>query len=329
MQEQAWVVSGKLLRPFSSQLGIACRGASQPTRQALCDFATERPYGQAVKQMKRHYGIETSPALAARCCMELGSELAEREELAPVTALPPSGADLLPLEIDGTMIPTLLSQASEGDRRKGKTLGYKEMRLAAACDTGKTDPSYAAGFYEVEQAGAAWSRCALSAGWSMSTKTHAVVDGAEWIRSQHDLHFSRFGRALTDCYHVCEYLAAAFPQPVDYRRNKARLLEGNQEELLLELRARAASESEGETPAGDALRYLSNRSDSLFYAEAKEQGLPLGSGLIESSRKHVLQARLKVPGAWWKPQNANAMAKLRVAKANGEWDSLWSRKKAA
>lgn len=332
MREKVWSVSGKTLRPFSRRLGIPCRGASIPTRRALCDFASERAYGQAVKQMKEHYGIEASVSMAAKCCMELGGELAGEENLAPATTLPPEGAELLLLEIDGTMIPTLLGQSEEGDRRRGKMLGYKEMRLAAARDLAKSDPVYAAGFYEVEQAGAAWSRCALSAGRSMGTMTHAVVDGAEWIRSQHDRHFSSFGRALSDCYHVCEYLAAAFPEEEDYRRNKARLLEERVEDLLLELRELAAEESsrdQSETPAADALRYLNNRYDSLFYAQAKQEGLPLGSGLIESSHKHVLQARLKIAGAWWKPANANAMAKLRAAKANGKWESLWSGKLAA
>jgi len=332
VREQVWIASGRTLRPFSRRLGIPCRGASVPTRRALCDFASERAYCQAVKQLKEHYGVEASASMAAKCCMELGRELAGEENLSPATALPPDGADLLLLEIDGTMVPTLLGQSEQGDRRKGRTLGYKEMRLAAARDLAKSDPVYAAGFYEVEQAGAAWSRCALSAGWSMSTMTHAVVDGAEWIRSQHERHFSSFGRALSDCYHVCEYLAAAFPKEEDYLRNKARLLEERVEDLLLELSRLAAEESSRdrpETPAADALRYINNRYDSLFYAQARQAGLPLGSGLIESSHKHVLQSRLKIPGAWWKPGNANAMAKLRAAKANRRWDEIWSAKIAA
>ena len=54
-----------------------------------------------------------------------------------------------------------------------------------------------------------------------------------------------------------------------------------------------------------------------------EQGLPSGSGEVESGHRHVIQARLKRPGAWWKEENAEKMLALRVARANREWDSYW------
>lgn len=87
--------------------------------------------------------------------------------------------------------------------------------------------------------------------------------------------------------------------------------------------------AEGEAPTSAALRYLNNRYESLFYAQAKEHGLPIGSGMIESGHRHALQCRLKLPGAWWKERNANRMAKIRVIKANGKWESPWSHRSAA
>ena len=50
-------------------------------------------------------------------------------------------------------------------------------------------------------------------------------------------------------------------------------------------------------PVRAALRYLGNRTDQLDYAYALAHDLPVGSGLIESGHKHVLQARLKQSGA--------------------------------
>jgi hypothetical protein len=46
------------------------------------------------------------------------------------------------------------------------------------------------------------------------------------------------------------------------------------------------------------LRYLENRLDQLDYPSALAVGLPVGSGLIESGNRHLLQARLKLAGAW-------------------------------
>ena len=73
----------------------------------------------------------------------------------------------------------------------------------------------------------------------------------------------------------------------------------------------------------NAHRYLKNRTDCLDYPRALRLGLPIGSGLIESGHKHVLQARLKKGGAWL-ISNAGLMANLRVLRANRQWLSLWN-----
>jgi len=331
VDEALWLSRGRTLRSFGEQLQIRCRGLSRPAERAICEFGSERAYARAAAQMKEHYGIEAPVSLVIKCCMKTGMKLVAEENLQPVRSLPAKGSERVLLEIDGTMIPTILAQAKEGDRRKGKSIGYKEMRLAAARDFEKIEPVFAAGFYEVEEAGAAWSRCALAAGWSIDTLTHAVIDGAQWIRSQHDIHFAKFGRALSDCFHVCEYLAAAFPEADAYKLNKRRLIEERIEPIVRDLREIAAKEDpqESELPATNALRYLENRYDSLFYAHCIKEGLPIGSGMIESGHRYVLQARLKLPGAWWKQENANAMAKIRAVKNNGQWENLWNKKKAA
>jgi hypothetical protein len=53
-------------------------------------------------------------------------------------------------------------------------------------------------------------------------------------------------------------------------------------------------------------------------------GLPIGSGMIESGHRHVLQARLKKAGTAWLHDHADQIAHLRVLKANRQWQSLWN-----
>jgi hypothetical protein len=53
-------------------------------------------------------------------------------------------------------------------------------------------------------------------------------------------------------------------------------------------------------------------------------GLPIGSGMIESGHRHVLQARLKKAGAAWLKEHADQIAHLRVLRANQYWPSLWN-----
>jgi hypothetical protein len=77
-------------------------------------------------------------------------------------------------------------------------------------------------------------------------------------------------------------------------------------------------------PVTNAYRYVTNRTDCLDYARALRLELPIGSGMIESGHRHVLQARLKKAGAAWLLSNADSIANLRVLRANGDWLTLWN-----
>lgn len=91
----------------------------------------------------------------------------------------------------------------------------------------------------------------------------------------------------------------------------------------LEARREASEESAENAPVRAAHRYLSNRSETLDYRAAIAAGLPIGSGLIESGHKHILQARLTLPGSCWLQANAESMAQLRMLRANDRWSELW------
>ena len=71
------------------------------------------------------------------------------------------------------------------------------------------------------------------------------------------------------------------------------------------------------------IKYIDNRPGQFGYNSIAKMGLPIGSGKIESTNKHLIQKRLKLPGAWWKRENAESIAELRVLRANGGWEYLW------
>ena len=74
---------------------------------------------------------------------------------------------------------------------------------------------------------------------------------------------------------------------------------------------------------------MGKRLDYINYQKALSKGLPIGSGEIESSHRHVVQKRLKISGAWWKTENANAMLNLRMSRLNGYWEAYWKSERAA
>lgn len=70
-------------------------------------------------------------------------------------------------------------------------------------------------------------------------------------------------------------------------------------------------------------RYLDNQRQHLDYRWARELGLPIGSGAVEGGHRHVIQERLKLPGAWRSEEMVNPMLALRTLRANGWWAAFW------
>ena len=69
---------------------------------------------------------------------------------------------------------------------------------------------------------------------------------------------------------------------------------------------------------------LCSRSHQLDYQGALACALLIGSGEIESAHRYIVQQRLKRPGAWWTPQNAERMLALRLNRANNRWQHYWN-----
>ena len=59
----------------------------------------------------------------------------------------------------------------------------------------------------------------------------------------------------------------------------------------------------------------------MNYREALAEGLPIGSGEIESAHRYVARKRLKLPGAWWRVEHAEHMPAPRINRLNGDWEA--------
>jgi hypothetical protein len=60
------------------------------------------------------------------------------------------------------------------------------------------------------------------------------------------------------------------------------------------------------------VRYYRNNEKRMRYTEFRDQGLPIGSGIVESAHKHVLQARMKQAGQRWSVLRGRRMVELRA-----------------
>jgi hypothetical protein len=74
-----------------------------------------------------------------------------------------------------------------------------------------------------------------------------------------------------------------------------------------------------------AYQYLQKRRKHLRYAEYRQLGLPIGSGVTEAACKTVYTQRLKLSGMRWKKAGAATILRLRVILLSGVWSEVYER----
>jgi hypothetical protein len=165
-----------------------------------------------------------------------------------------------------------------------------------------------------------WEGPLTRPGLAVLRPVHVVGDGAPWIWN---LAGDYFGdrTEVVDFYHACEHVWTV-----------ARALHGADPEAaaawaaarITDLRdhgggpVRAAlTAATAETAeAAEVLRvergYFATNASRMAYPTLANQGLPIGSGAVESSAKHVVQHRMKRPGQRWTGRGGRAMLALRA-----------------
>ena len=323
--------SRSYLRPLPGRLGVTSQGRSRRFERVLTDFGCEHSFARAAESVREHYGVQigvsavrdATLAHAQRARVQL-----EEQYVQPFRVLPAVGPAHVVAEADGTMICTVAAGSRKGKRPRL----WQEMRLVAAQAKESSTTVYGATFGSVEETGRRWGHVTRQAGWGLNSRIHAVGDGAEWIKLQSREVFREQAHFLCDFFHVSEYLGAAAPlcrpaQPDQWRRTQQQRLKSG---AVAKVMAALAEHLEPETTADEEApvraghRYLSNRRDALDYPGALALGLPIGSGMIESGHRHVLQARLKKAGTAWLHEHADQIAHLRVLRANKQWLSIWN-----
>ncbi len=323
------------MRPFVLGAKVSPRGCSRPLQRAIVDFAADDPFARVALKLREHYGFEIGESTIQR--IALGHAQAMFESGRPSADFPktPSQHKQIVAQIDGGMIPVMEPDADRNDKRKGKKLSWREAKISLAHAKGSRTPVYGGGIEGgVETAGRRLLDCAVRAGFGADSRVHVVGDGAPWIVGQIEQQFGDQGSYLIDFYHVCEYLSpAAKAIAPDATAEKAwmeaqkdALKTGRVDEVLRALapHREAPEASDDQAPVRACHRYLSTRKDQLKYLEAMAEGLPIGSGEIESAHRYVAQKRLKLPGAWWRVENAEYMLALRINRLNGDWHAYWA-----
>ena len=129
-------------------------------------------------------------------------------------------------------------------------------------------------------------------------------------------HLSRVGEFL---------YGEGTPQAQEWLQERLhRLKHEGPKRLFSELRRLQAKHPEAAEISGN-LAYLQKREHQIQYPHFQAQGWPIGSGIVESGNKLVVEARLKGSGMHWAEGHVNAMLALRNIVCSLRWKEDWPR----
>jgi hypothetical protein len=159
----------------------------------------------------------------------------------------------------------------------------------------------------------------------------AVGDGAPWIWSLIAKYFPR-ARQVLDYYHCAEHIHTVAKLQYDDEQatewaeaTLARLHLGRIATVLAALKRMNGRNAEAQQEIRKLITYLDKNRDRIPYATCDTEGLPKGSGAIESANKFIHHVRLKRSGAWWLKTNANHMLAIRCAIYNSTFTHVFAR----
>ena len=327
-------LNGKQVRPFGQVARVQSRGISLGLQRVLVDFGADTSFAKSVAKVKEHYRIEVNESAVREATLKHGEAMQMGIEVE--VRMPVSGVKQMLSEMDGMFVPLVRTEES-GDRRKRRVCEYGEAKLCLAGQVGAVKRRYRGTMGKAEEAGRMWKACVVESGGGSETELHCLGDGAKWIVAQMKKRLGEKAEYLVDFYHLSDYVAEAGEamkgkEGVKWlREQQARLKRNEAEKVLEELRGRqeGLEVEEINAPIRRCYKYLEERLGQVDYQGAIKKGFPIGSGEIESGNKSVLQARLKIAGAWWKVENAEKMIGVRTNRANQEWESYWKQQRVA
>jgi hypothetical protein len=313
-------------------LGVGSRQRTSAGLLAwLVRLGATTDYREAAELLDELTGLAVAPETIRRECVRVGTAIRAAEQLAiqqtqrtreAAAPLEPAPG-LLVLEADGAMI-----QFTDGwhEVKIGMVAGWDGGRLVA--------PSYVAaretaaafgprlateaarrGALEVER----YEGSVTRRGLAILRPTLILADGAVWIWNLADEYIDQ-RIEVSDFYHAAEHLAAVaaacFPDPtaatawLDAR--KGELLTLGPLPVLAAFDRLAPSTPKAAETRRVERAYFASRVDRMDYPSLRLDGLPIGSGAIESAADHVVQRRMKRAGMRWSDAGGDAILALRA-----------------
>jgi len=340
--ERPWYICrgcGAGWSPVDQTLGVAPRARlSGGLQQWLAELGAATDFAEAQAWLERlggvHVAKETVRAQAERqgAALEAAAQTASaqvertRESAGPVDAAPGQ----LVVETDGVMV--RYRETGWHEVKIGLVAGWEAGALAAPSYVAAREGAAAFGtrlLAEAARRGAleivGWEGGRSSAGLAVLRNVLVLGDGARWIWTLAAEHFGA-RRELVDFYHASEHLwivarlLESEGSAVAAAWGAARcheLCHDGVDAVRTALRDARATTADGRKVLRRERAYFRTNAARMDYPAARAAGLPIGSGAVESLARHLVQLRLKRPGARWSRAGAQAILTLRAHLQSG------------
>jgi len=322
--------------PLDEELGLLPGSLTPWLSEALVRLSTHIPsFAKATRELAFFTGVEVHPDTARRRTERAGTVLVSHETAEAARVLreypaPPCAPDTLLLSVDGAMVPLLHGQWTEV-----RTLAVGEVQPAQLTREGPVVHTSKLSYFSRRTDSTTFGELATlelhRRGIERARRVGAVVDGAHWCQSFVELHYPEAVRIL-DFAHAAEYLASiaqtagvegpllSATEHADLRHS---LKHAGPEAVLARLREVVMCQPSNDA-LSTALAYLEARVEQMRYPQFMAEGWPIGSGMVESANKLVVEDRLKGAGMHWADANVNPLLALRNAVCNDRWEECWA-----
>ncbi len=169
---------------------------------------------------------------------------------------------------------------------------------------------------------------ALQEGLERAEKVVIISDGAQWIKGFREkycndldvVHILDFSHVKENIYKFSNAFVRGKNQKAIWAEAVSGLIyEGRFEEALAKVEPYKDCRRPG---IPNLYGYLTNNRGCMDYPSYVKAGYFIGSGVIESGNRSVMQERLKLPGMRWDVDAAQGILALKCKYDSGLWESL-------
>ncbi len=166
--------------------------------------------------------------------------------------------------------------------------------------------------------------------WTHAHDTIALGDGAPWVWNLVKEHFYD-SRQAVDWYHATHHLASAARLLKGdgeaaahqwFTQQQTTLFQGHADQIALQLQQAASQQLAGGEQLQREAGYFRDNHRRMQYMELREDGFPIGSGMVESGCKQF-RARFNGPGMQWSRLGIERLLPVRAAIMSHRFDQLW------